>query len=160
MQAQIAILYRLFWLELQLMTGPILPFQYWEFRLAEILFACLLPPSMQIFEGLESLRDLVPDLDRGFRYTVEAQLPATPTVSASSKNRGSGPLFLLSQLTVSNWVCLKILLRPWEIIGRGRINCRGRVIDKHKTPSPNRSLTNIISTDEENFGPVWLKCRC
>jgi len=32
-----------------------------------------LPPSMQIFEGLESLRDLVPNLDPGFRYAVEVR---------------------------------------------------------------------------------------
>jgi len=32
-----------------------------------------LPPSMQIFEGLESLRDLVPNLDPRFRYAVEVR---------------------------------------------------------------------------------------
>lgn len=35
-----------------------------------------LPPSMQIFEGLESLRDLVPKLDPGFRYAVEVRHPS------------------------------------------------------------------------------------
>ena len=32
-----------------------------------------LPPSLQIFEGLESLRNLVPDLDKRFRYAVEVR---------------------------------------------------------------------------------------
>ena len=32
-----------------------------------------LPPSLHIFEGLERLRDLVPTLDKGFRYTVEVR---------------------------------------------------------------------------------------
>jgi len=32
-----------------------------------------LPPSMQIFEGLESLRDLVPNLNPGSRYAVEVR---------------------------------------------------------------------------------------
>ena len=35
-----------------------------------------LPPSLQIFEGLESLRDLVPNLDPGFRYAVEVRYPS------------------------------------------------------------------------------------
>jgi uncharacterized protein YecE (DUF72 family) len=35
-----------------------------------------LPPSMQIFEGLESLRDLVPNLDPGFRYAIEVRHPS------------------------------------------------------------------------------------
>jgi len=35
-----------------------------------------LSPSMQIFEGLESLRDLVPNLDPGFRYAVEVRHPS------------------------------------------------------------------------------------
>jgi uncharacterized protein YecE (DUF72 family) len=32
-----------------------------------------LPPSLQIFEGLERLRDLVPTLDNRFRYAVEVR---------------------------------------------------------------------------------------
>ena len=32
-----------------------------------------LPPSLHIFEGLERLRDLVPDLDNRFRYEVEVR---------------------------------------------------------------------------------------
>jgi uncharacterized protein YecE (DUF72 family) len=32
-----------------------------------------LPPSLHIFEGLERLRDLVPTLDKGFRYAVEVR---------------------------------------------------------------------------------------
>jgi uncharacterized protein YecE (DUF72 family) len=35
-----------------------------------------LPPSMQIFEGLESLRELIPNLDPGFRYAVEVRHPS------------------------------------------------------------------------------------
>ena len=35
-----------------------------------------LPPSMRIFEGLESLRDLVPNLEPGFRYAVEVRHPS------------------------------------------------------------------------------------
>src|SRR5438874_2353953 len=32
-----------------------------------------LPPSLHIFEGLERLRDLVPELDTKFRYAVEVR---------------------------------------------------------------------------------------
>jgi uncharacterized protein YecE (DUF72 family) len=32
-----------------------------------------LPPSLQILEGLQSLRDLVPELDNRFRYAVEVR---------------------------------------------------------------------------------------
>jgi uncharacterized protein YecE (DUF72 family) len=32
-----------------------------------------LPPSIQVFEGLDSLRGLVPKLDAGFRYAVEVR---------------------------------------------------------------------------------------
>ena len=32
-----------------------------------------LPPSLHIFEGLERLRDLVPELDRKFRYAIEVR---------------------------------------------------------------------------------------
>ena len=32
-----------------------------------------LPPSLHIFEGLERLRDLVPELDNRFRYAVEVR---------------------------------------------------------------------------------------
>jgi uncharacterized protein YecE (DUF72 family) len=32
-----------------------------------------LPPSLQIFQGFESLRELVPNLDPGFRYAVEVR---------------------------------------------------------------------------------------
>ena len=32
-----------------------------------------LPPSIQIHEGLERLRDLVPELDNRFRYAVEVR---------------------------------------------------------------------------------------
>jgi uncharacterized protein YecE (DUF72 family) len=35
-----------------------------------------LPPSMQIFEGLESLRELVRELDTRFRYAVEVRHPS------------------------------------------------------------------------------------
>jgi len=35
-----------------------------------------LPPSMQIFEGLESLRELVGELDTRFRYAVEVRHPS------------------------------------------------------------------------------------
>jgi uncharacterized protein YecE (DUF72 family) len=32
-----------------------------------------LPPSLKVFEGLESLRGLVPNLDAGFRYAIEVR---------------------------------------------------------------------------------------
>lgn len=35
-----------------------------------------LPPSLQIFEGLESLRELVRELDTRFRYAVEVRHPS------------------------------------------------------------------------------------
>ena len=35
-----------------------------------------LPPSLRIFEGLENLRDLIPNLDPGFRYAVEVRHPS------------------------------------------------------------------------------------
>ena len=44
-------------------------------ELKEKLLALLiqLPPSIQIVEGLDALRDIIPYLDKGFRYAVEVR---------------------------------------------------------------------------------------
>jgi len=38
MQVRIGVLRRLLWIELFFVAWPVLPFQYWEFRPAEVLF--------------------------------------------------------------------------------------------------------------------------
>jgi uncharacterized protein YecE (DUF72 family) len=47
-----------------------------------------LPPSMQIFEGLESLRELARELDTRFRYAVEVRQFAPNVFSVNKKKIG------------------------------------------------------------------------
>jgi uncharacterized protein YecE (DUF72 family) len=57
-----------------------------------------LPPSLRIFEGLENLRALIPNLDPGFRYAVEVRHPSWFQNLAYTYSANNGICLVWSQL--------------------------------------------------------------
>lgn len=94
-------------------------------------FLTQLPPSMQIFQGLESLSDLVQNLDPGFRYAVEVRHRSCFQELAYNFFANDGICLVWNQLAKTSPVVTTDFLYL-RLIGEkdfGRIQI-GRVIDK------------------------------
>jgi len=112
-----------------------------------------LPPSMQIFEGLESLRELVRELDTGFRYAVEVRHPSWFQDLAYNFFANNGISMVWSQLAelktppvvTSDFLYLRLIgdrsIREKDF-GRIQID---RVVDMQKW------VDNVKSVEDENI---------
>jgi uncharacterized protein YecE (DUF72 family) len=128
-----------------------------------------LPPSLQIFEGLENLRDLVPNLDPGFRYAVEVRHPSWFQDLAYSFFANNGICLVWSQLAetktppvvTTDFLYLRLIgdrsiqEKDFGLIQIDRIEDMQKWADNIKTIDNERVRLVIVTADNHyaGFGP-------
>jgi uncharacterized protein YecE (DUF72 family) len=128
-----------------------------------------LPPSMQIFEGLESLRDLAPNLDPGFRYAIEVRHPSWFQDLAYNFFANNGICLVWSQLAelktppvvTTDFLYLRLIgdrsiqEKDFGLIQIDRIEDMQKWADNIKTIDDERIRLGIVTANNHyaGFGP-------